>query len=128
MTRYVEPVIILPGLDVPRGGRATPEQPIRRLWANDEIAVLKQDCNRLDRRELARKLGRDLRSVQQKCYGLSLKMKTDPHHERWTDEEIATLRKNYGKKTVREIAKSLNRGIKSITNQAYNLGLSKRRR
>ena len=51
-----------------------------------------------------------------------------PYPRPWVFEEIATLRRDYGRKPVREIAESLNRGIKSITTQAYNLGLSGQRK
>jgi len=45
----------------------------------------------------------------------------------WDDDEFFVLRRDYGKKSVRDIAQSLNRGIKSITEKGYQLGLSKNR-
>lgn len=44
-------------------------------------------------------------------------------NRRWTDEEIDYLLKNYGRKTIPDIAKKLNRSVKGVEGKAIRLGL-----
>jgi hypothetical protein len=48
-----------------------------------------------------------------------------PFARAWCASELVRLTEDYGKKSVKEIARRLHRSVRSVTNQAYALGLTR---
>jgi hypothetical protein len=103
-----------------------------RRWTADDLRILRTSFGTMDDVMIARALKRSEAQVRRKARELALaKDKRAFPGElampRWTDAEIAKLRKLYPKTSNVEIARQLDRSLKSITSKACSLKLEKDR-
>jgi hypothetical protein len=108
-----------------------------REWTQVEIADLKRFYGTRTDEDIARIFGRTEEAVAEKASELCLakdkafvrRISGAPATKmpRWSAEEIEQLKKLYGDHSNLEIAKILDRSVKSVVSKAHNLGLKKER-
>ncbi len=97
----------------------------REFWTEDEHRLLVEHYGKMPIEELQAKYlpKRNLRSIRQMAYVMV--PNRQPLQTRWTDEEIAILKANYGKMSVQDLRELLpNRTANAIQNTAQNLKLT----
>jgi hypothetical protein len=105
-------------------------------WARVEIAEFKKLYGTRTDESLARIFGRSEEAVARLAKKLAIakdkaflcrihKGERRVRMPRWTEKEIATLRELYPTLANLEIAKRLDRSVKSVVSQAHSLGLKK---
>ena len=110
---------------------------IRRngTWTRGEIARLKRIYGTRSDEDLARIFGRredEIRRLakehalaKDKAFTRKVKGEASTRMPRWSQDELAFLRRHYSTWANLDIAKRLNRSVKSIVSKAHNLGLKK---
>ena len=108
-----------------------------REWSQVEIADLKRFYGTRTDEDIARIFGRTEEAVAEKASELCLakdkafirKLSGAPATKmpRWSAEEIERLKELYGDHSNLDIAKLLDRSVKSVVSKAHNLGLKKDR-
>jgi DNA-binding CsgD family transcriptional regulator len=95
-----------------------------KKWTEQEIEYLKKWYCKKPTTQIAKYLDRTEDSIRRKADRLGI---TDASNkirgEEWKEKEINYLKKWYNKKTIRELAATLNRSRSSIQNKANRLGL-----
>jgi hypothetical protein len=104
-------------------------------WKRDEVAEFKRVYGTRTDEDIARIFGRSLDSVQRMASQLALskdkaflrKAGADEptRMPRWTEDEFERLRELYPLHANLEIAKRLQRSVKSVVSKAHHLGLKK---
>ncbi|MEM7306103.1 MAG: hypothetical protein AAF682_05500 [Planctomycetota bacterium] len=106
-------------------------------WGREEVARLKRLYGTRTDDDLALIFGRPVRSIQQlaeqcalakdKAFLRKLKGESATRMPRWGDTELQTLKELYPRVSNLEIARRLNRSVKSVVSKAHNMGLRKDR-
>jgi hypothetical protein len=86
-----------------------------RKWTEKEVSVLRELYGKVPTKEIAKKLGRTARQVQDKANDLGLTS--------WTEEQLKVLRKNAGKKTLAELAEMAGKHPVVVSKKLKELGL-----
>jgi len=86
-----------------------------RKWTEKEVSVLRELYGRVPTKEIAKKLGRTARQVQDKANDLGLTT--------WTEEQLEVLRKHAKERTVAELAQMLNKYPMVVAKKLRELGL-----
>jgi hypothetical protein len=104
-------------------------------WTREEVAQLKRIYGTRTDEDLACIFGRSVESIRSQASRLALakdkaflrKVNTETvtRMPRWTEEELAQLREKYSLYSNLEIARQLDRSVKSVVSKAHNLGLRK---
>ena len=105
-------------------------------WSAEELAQLKRLYGTRTDEDLAILLGRKLEDIQQQAVELCLSKdkaflrkvsggKGSTRMPRWTGAELEVLHDLYPRQSNLEIAKKLNRSVKSVVSKAHHLGLKK---
>jgi hypothetical protein len=104
-------------------------------WTRDEVAQFKRIYGTRTDDDLARIFGRPVDAIERQAQKLMLAKdkaflrklhgKTATRMPRWTEEELQRLRELYPVHSNLDIAKTLERSVKSIVSKAHNLGLKK---
>lgn len=110
---------------------------IRRngLWTRDEVADFKRFYGTRSDEDLARIFGRSLAEIKRlaeehalakdKAFVRRMNGEASTRMPRWKPEELELLRREYSLRSNLEIARRLNRSVKSVVSKAHNLGLKK---
>lgn len=98
-------------------------------WSPDEVLALRRRYSRTPDAELATALGKTSEDVATKARELALakdkkEFKGRPM-PRWTPEQIAELRRDYGTTSNLEFARRFGRSVKSVNSKAHHLKLRK---
>lgn len=126
---------------VKKGVKTPKSKQTYKKWTKAEVNYLKNNYKFKSNLSLAKALGRTIPSVAIKAKSLgltgtpapitpSINTKTTVFKSKkvkqngWSKKEISFLKENYGKLSVAEIAKELNRSAGSITGKAYWLNIS----
>ena len=106
-------------------------------WSRDEVARFKRLYGTRTDENLALIFGRPVRSVRKlaetcalakdKAFLRKLRGEAATRMPRWQESELAILRQRYASTSNLEIARELNRSVKSVVSKAHNLGLKKDR-
>ena len=106
-----------------------------REWQREEVAQLKRMYGTRRDEDLARVFGRSVESLRRKARSLRLAKdkaflrqvagRGASRMPRWSDEEIAILAEIYPTTANLEIAKRLDRSVKSVVSKAHHMGLKK---
>ena len=104
-------------------------------WTREEIAEFKRIYGTRTDEDLSRIFGRTLTDVRElakehalakdKAFIRKLSGEASTRMPRWTQEELEILRRDYPIQSNLEIARKLNRSVKSVVSKAHNLGLKK---
>jgi predicted transcriptional regulator len=86
-----------------------------RKWTEKEVSVLRELYGKVPTKEIAKKLDRTARQVQDKANDLGLAS--------WTEEQLKVLRENAGKRTVAELAQMLDKYPIVVARKLKELGL-----
>lgn len=101
----------------------------RNFWTKEETKFLKENFSKLSLEEIAEKLNRSTGSISGKAFWLRLSPATRASRKRtrkiWEKEEINYLSNNYGKQSVKRIAKYLKRSEYSVISKASELRCNK---
>lgn len=96
-----------------------------RKWTEKEIEYVKKWYCKKPTAEIAKHLDRTEVSIRHKADRLGMSDKANCiRGEQWTDKELKYLKLWYGKKTVQEIASSLQRTQHSVQAKAQRLGIT----
>lgn len=100
-------------------------------WTEKELAYLRENFSKFTAGKIAEFLSRSEDSVRAQAKRLRL---TVPRYSKpsegpksghyWTEEELAYLRGNYGKKYAQEIADHFGRSVVGVRRKAKKMGLS----
>ena len=106
-------------------------------WSSEETAKLKRFYGTRADTNLARIFGRPIKEIERQARRLCLAKdkafmrkvsgESATRMPRWAEEEIALLEELYPLEANLEIAKQLQRSVKSVVSKAHNLGLKKDR-
>ena len=93
-------------------------------WTQDEIEFVRQNAGKISLAQIARTIGRTPDSMCHltKRYGIANTF-TPVDKTPWTEQEIATLRRDYRRLTTTQVAQNLGRERKQVFNKAFALGL-----
>lgn len=98
-------------------------------WSTERVRELRRSYGSNDSEELAKQLDVSVRELEKKARELALaknkhrfKGNTMP---RWTADELETLGREYATTPSIELARKLNRSLKSVNSRARMLGLRK---
>ena len=104
-------------------------------WSREELAELKRKYGTRSDEDLACIFGRSVESIRRQASQLALAkdkafLRKAPGSKstrmpRWGDEEVAMLKELYATRSNLDIARELNRSVKSVVSKAHNLGLKK---
>lgn len=104
-------------------------------WTRDEVAQFKRIYGTRTDDDLGRIFGRPVDAIEKqasklmlakdKAFLRKLKGQTATRMPRWTEAELEKLRELYPAHSNLEIAKLLERSVKSVVSKAHNLGLKK---
>ncbi|MEW6073873.1 MAG: hypothetical protein AB1726_14935 [Planctomycetota bacterium] len=104
-------------------------------WTREEIVELKRIYGTRTDEDLSRIFGRSLEAIQNaaiehalakdKAFVRRLAGESSTHMPRWSTPELDFLRREYPFLPNLDIAKKLNRSVKSVVSKAHNLGLKK---
>jgi len=89
-----------------------------KRWSNEEVEYLKKNIRKRTVEQIAKKLGRSVSSVQNKC------TRSGIYKERWSDEEKDFLREYAGEKSVSWIARKLKRGRYAVEQKINRMGMT----
>jgi hypothetical protein len=90
----------------------------RRPWSEDELVWATEQVKELTYAELAVKMNRSEGALRQKMWARGVRV--EAYKPRWTPEERATIARNIGVLSIRQIAKLLGRstsGVRAVINQ-----------
>ena len=90
-------------------------------WSEEEFQFLRDNYLSMTHAEMAEKLNRPIKSVQEFCS--RLKLRKNP--ALWTEEEYQFLRDNFDKMSYTEISKHLKRPVNSVSLYCQRLNLTK---
>jgi hypothetical protein len=104
-------------------------------WKREDVAHLKRIYGTRTDEDLARIFGRGVSEIQElaaehalakdKAFIRRLSGEASTRMPRWSSEELEVLRRDYNTLSNLEIARQLNRSVKSVVSKAHNLGLKK---
>jgi hypothetical protein len=94
----------------------------KRGWTPEEDAMLRSSIGRIDRDEIARRLGRSRNAVNARLSFLGI---TPPRSRPWTSRDIADLRRLHRTLPIREIAARLDRSVDAVSDRVALLGLTR---
>ncbi len=104
-------------------------------WTREEIVELKRIYGTRTDEDLSRIFGRNVAAIQKaadehalakdKAFVRRLNGEASTRMPRWSSAELELLRREYASQPNLEIARKLNRSVKSIVSKAHNLGLKK---
>jgi hypothetical protein len=86
-----------------------------RKWTEEEVSVVRGLYGKVPTKEIAKKLGKTVRQVQDKAKDLGLTA--------WTEEQLEVLRKHAKERTVAELAQMLNKYPMVVAKKLGELGL-----
>lgn len=97
-----------------------------RRWEKDELDLLRADYGRgvLSASDIADAIDRSVTQVRDQARKLGLQSRQTRPARRWTEEELAILRRDYGTRAAEDIAAQLQRGLSAVYLAARNIGLS----
>lgn len=95
----------------------------KRAWTKEEESFLLNHYLHMEQQDIAKELGRTLRSIQKKMSAMNLKKYK--RNENWTDEEVEYLKENYMKTPMVQQMKALGRTYSAIGYKAREIGLSR---
>ena len=99
---------------------------MKRKWLKEEENYLINNYSKISIEEISKELNREKNSIQRKACRMGLSQKAS---ETWSNEELATLRKEYPNNTIKNIVAMLpNRNENAILLKANRLGLKKEKR
>jgi hypothetical protein len=106
----------------PAGGQFHPAEDrlLKRIYASRRLADL-EVCLRRSRQQIERAAAR-------LCLGKDKRAARASRMPRWTEREVAELRRSYATSDNLSLARTLGRSVVSVANKAYQLGLKKGRR
>jgi len=98
-------------------------------FSNKEIQYLKKNCKRSSYKELANHLNRDKNVIASKCKNLGFTQIKEPRYTQ-KEEEFIINNLNYNdlNKSIKLIAKALDRTVKGINRKITNMGIRKNKR
>ena len=104
-------------------------------WTREEVAELKRIYGTRTLDDLTRIFGRSREDIEEvaaehalakdKAFVRKRNGEASTRMPRWTAEETEILRNEYETRSNLEIARKLNRSVKSVVSKAHNLGLKK---
>ncbi len=104
-------------------------------WTREEIVELKRIYGTRTDDDLSRIFGRSVTAIEEaaeehalakdKAFIRRLAGEASTHMPRWSNDELEILRQEYPFQPNLDIAKKLNRSVKSVVSKAHNLGLKK---
>jgi len=104
-------------------------------WTREEVAELKRIYGTRTTSDLERIFGRggeeieriagDLALAKDKAFVRKLSGESSTRMPRWTAEELEILKRDYASRANLDIARELDRSVKSVVSKAHNLGLKK---
>lgn len=104
-------------------------------WTREEVAEFKRIYGTRTDEDLSRIFGRTMTDVQElaarhalakdKAFVRKISGEASTRMPRWSQEELESLRREYPIQSNLEIARRLNRSVKSVVSKAHNLGLKK---
>ena len=104
-------------------------------WTREEIAEFKRIYGTRTDEDLSRIFGRTVSDVRElaaqhalakdKAFVRKIRGEASTRMPRWSQEELEILRHEYPIESNLDIAKKLNRSVKSVVSKAHNLGLKK---
>lgn len=100
------------------------KKPLKK-YSDREETFLRRWYGRKTEEQIARSLGRTLRSVKIKAINLGLRPK---QKIAWSDADLRTLRFYWGQRSAQEVADLIGRTRLATVLKAYQLGLSKERK
>ena len=102
----------------------------KKYWSAEDLEFLKANYNTMNKRELAKKLGRSYEVILTKAQLLGIAPKLDKIPDKWSKEDIEYLKRWYGLKSLKTIGKTLKRTETSLElkSKRLNLGGKKDRR
>jgi hypothetical protein len=86
-----------------------------RKWTEEEVSVVRELYGKVPTKEIAKKLGRTVRQVQDKAKDLGLTA--------WTEEQLKVLRKHAKERTVAELAGMVGKHPVVVSKKLKELGL-----
>ena len=106
-----------------------------RSWNREEIVELKRLYGTRTNEDLSRIFSRSVDDIEDtaseyslakdKAFIRKLKGEASTRMPRWTADEIVVLKEEYESSSNLELARRLNRSVKSVVSKAHNLGLKK---
>ena len=112
-------------------GRITRDQD----WTREELVEFKRIYGTRTDDDLARIFGRPVDSIRKladehalakdKAFVRKLTGEASTRMPRWRDEELEILRRDYPTKSNLELARTLDRSVKSVVSKAHHMGLKK---
>lgn len=97
------------------------------LWSEGEIKLLKELYPGNGSKVLARKLGRSVDAVRQRAHKTGLKRIGRRPNRRWSEGEIKLVKKLFPGQGPHEIARKLSRSAATVSQKAYEMGLTKQK-
>ena len=104
-------------------------------WTREELVEFKRIYGTRTDDDLARIFGRPVESIRRladehalakdKAFVRKLTGEASTRMPRWREEELDLLRRDYPVKSNLELARSLNRSVKSVVSKAHHMGLKK---
>jgi hypothetical protein len=104
-------------------------------WSREEVADFKRIYGTRTDEDLSRIFGRSVSAIQElaavhalakdKAFVRKLRGEAATHMPRWSNAEIELLKREYPTASNLDIARRLDRSVKSIVSKAHNLGLKK---
>jgi len=104
-------------------------------WMREEVAEFKRIYGTRTDEDLSRIFGRAVSDVRElaalhalakdKAFVRKISGEASTRMPRWSQEELEALRREYPVESNLEIARRLNRSVKSVVSKAHNLGLKK---
>lgn len=88
-------------------------------WTPEEDAYLRDNYRRQSYDEMGAAIGRAPGGVQNRCFALQL------YSKKWSGADVEYLQESWGKASIPEIAKKLNRSINAIKLKAGRLGMGR---
>ena len=106
------------------------EKVTHNFWTKEETKFLKENFSKLSIEEIAKRLNRSTGSISGKASWLNLTSANKKSGKRtrktWEQNEINYLNENYGKKSVKNIAKYLKRTEYSVVSKVSDLRSNKK--
>lgn len=107
-----------------KAGRLGLRRSLHRITSAEKKWVIR-NLGKISYHNMADELGVSAQTIQQIAHANGYRPR--PYMRRWSDQDVAYLRKHYGRKTAREIAEHLDRTIPTVRTLAGNLGLTQKR-
>lgn len=96
-----------------------------KIWSDDEVKLLRKLVQSKTQREIAERLGRSMKSVERKLYGMRRKKRKKQAVPAWPKDDVALLKRLFLVKTAQEVADRLARSVWSVRRKAYKMGLQR---